>query len=124
MQKSLETILSMIQGECIENKSKILQSSLLDNFSDILKLNESTITTRSSKIINKQLKDMGWNVENEGYITPDQVLELKDMVFEIIEHLVENDTMGLNRKKIVRTLDFNLLVINLCSIYNNFYKKF
>jgi len=124
MQESLETILSMIQGECIENKSKILQSSLLDNFSDILKLNESTITTRSSKIINKQLKDMGWNVENEGYITPDQVLELKDMVFEIIEHLVENDTMGLNRKKIVRTLDFNLLVINLCSIYNNFYKKF
>lgn len=124
MQESLETILSMIQGECIENKSKILQSSLLDNFSDILKLNESTITTRSSKIINKQLKDMGWNVENEGYITPDQVLELKDMVFEIIEHLVENDTMGLNKKKIVRTLDFNLLVINLCSIYNNFYKKF
>ena len=124
MQESLETILSMIQGECIENKSKILQSSLLDNFSDILKLNESTITTRSSKIINKQLKDMGWNVENEGYITPDQVLELKDMVFEIIEHLVENDTMGLNKIKIVRTLDFNLLVINLCSIYNNFYKKF
>ena len=46
------------------------------------------------------------------------------MVFEIIEHLVENDTLGLNRKKIVRTLDFNVLVLNINSIYNNFFKKY
>jgi len=113
----LDTILSMIQGKCIDNKNKVLQSSLLENFSDLIKLNENTIVTRQSKIVNKDFKDVGWYIMNEGYLSPDQLLKIKNFCFEITEHLVENDTLGINRKKLVRTLDFDSLVLNMNTIF-------
>lgn len=42
-------------------------------------------------------------------MSKEEIIKLKNMCFEILEHLVENDTDGVIRKKIVRTLTFKNL---------------
>lgn len=53
-------------------------------------------------------------------MSKEEIIFLKNMCFEITEHLVENDTDGVIRKKIVRTLTFKILEENLSKIYNFF----
>lgn len=50
----------------------------------------------------------------------EEIIYLKNQCFEITEHLIENDTDSIIRKKIVRTLAFKNLLQNMIKVYNEF----
>ena len=92
----------------------------MENFSEIIKINEHELKDEVEPIVNEEFIKAGLNLNSENIISSGQVVELKNDIFEIIEHLIENDPDGLIRKKIVRILDFHVLLKSVNRIYNGF----
>ncbi|KRX06931.1 MIR motif [Pseudocohnilembus persalinus] len=127
LMESLETILSLIQGKCQENKNKVLQSTLIKNFKYFISVDEFTeIDTTQLSQQQDELFEYGINLKMfyEGYMNQQELINLKNQCFEITEHLIENDKDSIIRKKIVRNLTFKRLYRNLIRIYQVFKRQY
>ncbi|KRX07408.1 MIR motif [Pseudocohnilembus persalinus] len=95
LKESLETILSLIQGKSIENKLKVLQSSLIENFKEIIKVNEFKIKQNQNilRTGRDELVQIRLLLQEfyEGILQEEDVVLIKNLCFEIMEHLTEDD---------------------------------